>query len=171
MRAALGEAAYMTGLERNGDVVAMASYAPLFVNVNDRKWNPDAIVYDNYRSYGTPSYYVQKLFRTNQGGTVLPTTLQTAQTSASAPAVSISGAVGVGTWKTQAEFRNLAVTTDIGKIVIGTGDTASAISGFQRPSPELANAWGRAVAAKAGRPRAKQQCGKCAGDKFHDSGG
>ena len=62
LRGALGEAAFMTGLERNSDVVVMASYAPLLVNLNHRAWNPDLINFDSSRWYGLPSYYVQKLF-------------------------------------------------------------------------------------------------------------
>ena len=50
---------YTSGLERNSDVVVMASYAPLFVNVNDRRWNPDAIVFNVSHAYGTPSYWNQ----------------------------------------------------------------------------------------------------------------
>ena len=60
--AAIGEAAFMTGMERNSDVVVMASYAPLFVNVNYKRWNPDLINFDSSRVYGMPSYYVQKMF-------------------------------------------------------------------------------------------------------------
>jgi len=66
LRAALAEAAFMTGMERNSDVVTMSSYAPLFVNVNDRKWNPNAIVFNGASSYGTPSYHVQKVFSQNR---------------------------------------------------------------------------------------------------------
>jgi alpha-N-arabinofuranosidase len=62
LRAAIAEAAFMTGIERNADIVVMAAYAPLFVNVNDRTWNPDLIGFDSARCYGTPSYYVQQLF-------------------------------------------------------------------------------------------------------------
>ena len=72
--AALGEAAFITGMERNSDMVIRASYAPLFVNANDRKWNPDAIIFDSAQSFGTPSYWVQRLFSTNRGDVVLPTT-------------------------------------------------------------------------------------------------
>ncbi|MCX6876254.1 MAG: hypothetical protein NTW21_20975 [Verrucomicrobia bacterium] len=64
LTAALGEAAFMTGIERNCDVVAMASYAPLFANVNMTPWKPDAIYYDNSRWFGTPAYHVQKMFAT-----------------------------------------------------------------------------------------------------------
>ena len=62
----------MTGLERNADVVRMASYAPLLANVNAWQWTPDLIWFDNLRSYGTPNYYVQKLFSLNKGTTILP---------------------------------------------------------------------------------------------------
>lgn len=61
---ALGDAAFMTGLERNSDVVIMASYAPLFVNVNPggMQWSSDLIGYDTMTSYGSPSYYAQVMF-------------------------------------------------------------------------------------------------------------
>jgi alpha-N-arabinofuranosidase len=72
---ALAEAAFMTGLERNADVVQMASYAPLFAHVDGWQWTPDLIWFDNLRSYGTPDYYVQKLFAGNKGSAVLPLTL------------------------------------------------------------------------------------------------
>ncbi|MGD0253339.1 MAG: alpha-L-arabinofuranosidase C-terminal domain-containing protein, partial [Verrucomicrobiota bacterium] len=71
---ALAEAAFMTGLERNSDIVQMASYAPLFANVNGMQWQPDMIYYDSSRGvFGTPSYYVQELFSQNRGDVVLPT--------------------------------------------------------------------------------------------------
>ncbi|WP_165235912.1 alpha-L-arabinofuranosidase C-terminal domain-containing protein [Aquisphaera insulae] len=76
--AALSEAALMTGLERNGDVVRLASYAPLFAHVEAWQWNPNLIWYDNLRSMGTPSYYVQKLFGVNRGTTILPVRLDDA---------------------------------------------------------------------------------------------
>ena len=64
MGAALGDAAFMTGLERNSDVVVMASYAPLFVNVNPggMQWSTDLIGYDALQSYGSPAYYAQVMF-------------------------------------------------------------------------------------------------------------
>jgi alpha-N-arabinofuranosidase len=69
---ALAEAAFMTGLERNADVVSMASYAPLFANVDGWQWTPDLIWVNNLQSYGTPNYYVQKLFSLNKGSQVVP---------------------------------------------------------------------------------------------------
>jgi alpha-L-arabinofuranosidase len=70
--AALSEAAFMTGLERNGDVVEMASYAPLFGHVDGWQWSPDLIWVDNLQVYGTPSYQVQKLYATNKGTSIVP---------------------------------------------------------------------------------------------------
>jgi alpha-N-arabinofuranosidase len=69
---ALAEAAFMTGLERNADVVNMASYAPLFAHVEGWQWTPDLIWFDNLKSYGTPNYYVQQLFSLNKGTDVVP---------------------------------------------------------------------------------------------------
>jgi alpha-L-arabinofuranosidase len=105
LRAALGEAAFMTGLERNSDVVIMASYAPLLVNVGWRQWNPNAIQFDNHRVCGTPSYYVQAMFSQARGDTLLGLDLVS-------PAIGVAGggAIGVGTWATQAEFKDVKVT-------------------------------------------------------------
>ena len=71
---ALSEAAFMTGLVRNSDVVRMSSYAPLFAHIDAWQWTPDLIWFDNLRSFGTPNYYVQKLFSLNKGTTMLPVT-------------------------------------------------------------------------------------------------
>lgn len=72
--AALYEAAFMTNLERNADVVHMATYAPLFAHVDGWQWRPDAIWYDNLRSARTTSYHVQALYAQNRGTHVLPLT-------------------------------------------------------------------------------------------------
>ena len=83
--AALGDAAWMTGMERNSDVVVMSCYAPLFVNVNPggMQWRSDLIGYNVLNSYGSPSYYAQKMFNTYKGDKVvsiasenIPTQLQ-----------------------------------------------------------------------------------------------
>ena len=73
MNAALGDAAYLIGMERNADVVIMSGYAPLFTNVNPdgMQWPTDLIGYDALTSYGSPSYYVQKMFSHNRGDVVL----------------------------------------------------------------------------------------------------
>ncbi|MFD2937302.1 alpha-L-arabinofuranosidase C-terminal domain-containing protein [Spirosoma flavum] len=71
-RTALAEAAYMTGLERNADIVQMASYAPLLAHVDGWQWKPDLIWFDNLGVMATPNYYVQQLFGANKGNQVVP---------------------------------------------------------------------------------------------------
>ena len=76
LECALAEAAYMTGLERNADVVRMASYAPLFANTEAWQWTPDLIWVNSLQVYATPNYYVQQLFAANRGDVILPVTLE-----------------------------------------------------------------------------------------------
>ena len=73
--AALLEAAFMTGLERNADIVHMATYAALFAHVEGWQWRPDMIWFDNLNSVPTASYYVQQLYASNNGSRVLPLTM------------------------------------------------------------------------------------------------
>ncbi len=72
---ALLEAAFMTGLERNADIVQMATYAPLFAHVEGWQWRPDMIWFDNLNCVKTVSYYVQQLYAMNKGTNVLPLTM------------------------------------------------------------------------------------------------
>lgn len=76
--AALGDAAWMTGMERNSDIVIMASYAPLFVNVNPGglQWETDLIGYNTLTSYGSPSYYAQVMFSNHIGGEIVESNLE-----------------------------------------------------------------------------------------------
>lgn len=80
MGAALGDAAWMTGMERNSDIIILASYAPLFVNVNPggMQWPSDLIGYDALNSYGSPSYYAQVMFNTHLGDHILDSNLDAA---------------------------------------------------------------------------------------------
>jgi alpha-L-arabinofuranosidase len=126
LRAAIAEAAFMTGIERNADIVVMAAYAPLFVNVNDRAWNPDLIGFDSARCYGTPSYYVQQLFSVYRGTHTLPTRVQ----SPNALTDAHRGAVGLGAWQTQAEFRNLKVVSAQGQTLL-TADFGQGAAGWR----------------------------------------
>jgi alpha-N-arabinofuranosidase len=71
---ALSEAAFMTGLERNADIVTLTSYAPLMAHKEGWQWTPDLIWFDNLNSYGTPNYYVQKLFGNNPGTDLIKVT-------------------------------------------------------------------------------------------------
>ncbi|PNT77043.1 hypothetical protein BRADI_1g57017v3 [Brachypodium distachyon] len=73
--ASLAESAFLIGLEENSDVVQMASYASLFANDNDRNWNPDAIVFNSWQQYGTPSYWIQTIFRESSGAVIHPVRL------------------------------------------------------------------------------------------------
>ena len=73
--AALLEAAFMTGLERNADIVHMATYAPLFAHVEGWQWRPDMIWFDNLNSVRSCSYYVQQLYGHNKGTNVVPLTM------------------------------------------------------------------------------------------------
>lgn len=77
LRAALSEAAYMTSLERNGDVVRFASYAPLLARRGNTQWNPDLIYFDNTRICLTPSYFVQQMFARSAGDEYLQTDIET----------------------------------------------------------------------------------------------
>ncbi|MEY4386385.1 MAG: hypothetical protein RLY20_1668 [Verrucomicrobiota bacterium] len=111
LRGAIGEAAFMTGLERNSDHVIMASYAPLLVNLNHRAWNPDLINFDSANWYGLPSFYIQKLFAENRGDKYLATTVD----SPAEEVQVLNGMIGVGTWNTAAEFKDIKVTDLDGK--------------------------------------------------------
>jgi alpha-N-arabinofuranosidase len=73
MGAALGDAAWMTGMERNSDIIIMASYAPLLTNINPGalQWDTDLIGYDAVNSYGSPSYYAQVMFAQHLGNQIL----------------------------------------------------------------------------------------------------
>lgn len=102
----LTEAAFMTGLERNADVVKLASYAPLFANEDYVQWRPDLIWFNNHASWNSANYEVQKLFMNNVGDRVVPSTA-TGTPSLLAP---ISGAVGLSTWATTAAYDDVRVT-------------------------------------------------------------
>jgi len=103
--AALCEAAAMTGFERNADVVRMAAYAPLFNKIGRTQWNIDLIWFDNTRAFGTPSYYVQKLFMNNLPDVLLP--VEAPDNLAPLPP---TGTIGLHTWETAAEFKDIRVT-------------------------------------------------------------
>lgn len=120
LRGALGEAVFMMGMERNSDVVIMSSYAPLFANVNYKKWNPDLINFDSSRVYGTPSYYVQKLFAEHRPGVILRTTVEAPQPEPETP----KGGIGLGTWATQAEYKDIRVMSG-GKELFAATDVKS----------------------------------------------
>jgi alpha-L-arabinofuranosidase len=123
----LAEASYMTGLERNADVVKLASYAPLLANIDHVQWKPDMIWFDNDESWGSTSYQVQKLFMTNVGDRVVPST-------ASGKVIQpkpITGAVGLSTWATAATYDDVKVTSPDGAVLFN--DDFSAGTGQWTP--------------------------------------
>jgi alpha-L-arabinofuranosidase len=103
---ALAEAAYMTGLERNADVVKLASYAPLLANTDYVQWRPDMIWFNNHTSWGSASYETQKLFMTNVGDHVVPSKASATPSTV----VPITGAIGLSTWATSAAYDDVKVT-------------------------------------------------------------
>jgi alpha-L-arabinofuranosidase len=109
LRSALSEAAFMTGLLRNAEVVVMSAYAPLFAKAGSTQWTPDLIWFDNTRAYGSSSYHVQAMYGRNRPDVIIP--LQVEQFGSPA-AAAYPGQVGVGTWFTQAEFKDITVTRD-----------------------------------------------------------
>jgi alpha-L-arabinofuranosidase len=113
LEAALAEAAYMTGFERNGDLVHFSSYAPLLAKQGFTQWRIDLIYFDNVTISPSVNYYVQQLFSINSGDVYLPTEIKENDT-----AVSTSGnGILLGTWDTQAQFDNLKVRSG-GKTVL-----------------------------------------------------
>lgn len=113
MLAALSEAAFITGMERNSDLVTMASYAPLFENKNDRCWSTNLIWISNSQVVGRSSYYVQKMFAEHKPDYNLPVKA-TVLNEEIEPMLQDKGYVGFGTWSTQVQFRNLTVTDSTG---------------------------------------------------------
>jgi alpha-L-arabinofuranosidase len=119
---ALAEASYLTGLERNADVVRMASYAPLFADIDHVQWRPDLIWFDNDESWGTVNYQMQKLFMTNVGDRVLPSRA-TGPVRTPKP---ITGAIGLSTWATAATYDDITVTTPDGAVLFSDDFSAGA---------------------------------------------
>jgi alpha-N-arabinofuranosidase len=139
LNAALGDAAWLMGLERNADLVRIESYAPLLVNVNPAdpekgypkgwQWGTNLIGYDALSAFGSPSYYVQAMFGQNKGDVALPVTLAVSPTAPVAAAAA-HGAIGVGSWRTQNEFKDISVTTPDGK-TLWTADLSKDAGGWR----------------------------------------
>lgn len=109
---ALLEAAFMTGLERNADVVHMATYAPLFAHVDAWQWRPDMIWFDNLRSMPTASYYVQQMYASNKGTNVLPLTLANGK-----PLAGTEGQDGM--------FASAVLDSDASQIIVKVANTSN----------------------------------------------
>lgn len=143
--AALAEAAYMTGLEKNGDVVAMACYAPLFANVKLNQWQPDMIFYSNDSIFASANYYVQQLYSTNAGCVSLPAELTGAeeQTLYESAVCDENGDVILKLINVSAQEMAVNVKLDCGSMDIGefmteaevtvlTGDDEKSVNSMER---------------------------------------
>lgn len=147
--AALAEAAYMTGLERNGDIVKLASYAPLFGNTTSTQWTPDMIWFKNNAVWGSPNYYVQKIFSNNKSTKILKSTL----TGNSLTGSTLSGKVGIGTWMTAATFDNIKVTNnDTGEVLLTDDFSTDSLSGYTQMEGKWSIENGQMVQANTGNP-------------------
>lgn len=114
MQAALSDAIYVMSMERNADLVKMSSYAPLLVNENDVDWPVNLIHYDAANSFARISYYAINMLAANKADINLPVAL-TAQIAAEKK-TQFTGGIGLGTWDTQTEYRDIQVTQN-GKVV------------------------------------------------------
>ena len=113
--AALGEAVYMMGIENNSDIVTMASYAPIFANLNNRMWAPDMIQYTSDKVFGTPSYYVQNVMANNIGTRVLKVNQENPYKYEQTQVKPAICRVGMGTWGTQVSFEDKGYSDENGK--------------------------------------------------------
>ncbi len=120
MNSALSIAAYMTSLEKNADVVALASYAPLFAREGYTQWYPDLIGFNNSVAYGAPDYYVQSMYSNNMGTYTVENKTENFNNS-----YTPHGRVGISTWTTSASFYDMTITDNITGETIALGEPVS----------------------------------------------
>jgi len=114
MLAALNDAAYIMGMENNGDLIKMSSYAPLFENVNTRHWPVNLIKFKSDSSFARISYYTIQLMNEQRADKNLP--VQFGMLKDAAPKARNKGGIGLATWDTQTEYKDIEVT-EKGKLV------------------------------------------------------
>jgi alpha-L-arabinofuranosidase len=127
LNAALGDAAWLIGLERNADLVLLESYAPMFTNINPgaAQWPTNLLGYDALKSYGSPSYYAKQMFNQHRGDVVLPTTLNVTGGSEFYESATRDNQTGTAAGTTQ----KVQITIDgIGKVAGGTAIVLSSRS-------------------------------------------
>ncbi|MBN1517044.1 alpha-N-arabinofuranosidase [Candidatus Sumerlaeota bacterium] len=118
LRSALAEAAYMTSLERNGDIVPFASYAPMLGKEHHTQWNPNLIYFNNTEILRTANYYAQQLFSVNEGDYYLPTKVELELES-----WTVNG-IMLGAWDTQAQFDDVMLVNQTGTLIEESFDEA-----------------------------------------------
>jgi alpha-L-arabinofuranosidase len=156
LTAALADACWMMGMERNADLIPIQCYAPLLVNVNPGawQWKIDLIGFDAMTSFGSAAFHAQAMFSQNQGDTVLPTKLSAPKVVAGTEPAP-HGEVGVGTWHTTAEYKDITVTAPDGQQLMKadftggdtkgwlfTGDKWAIANGGLKPSAVDTETWG-----------------------------
>lgn len=145
LNAALGDAAWLTGLERNSDVVLLEAYAPMLVNVNPgaSQWPTNLIGYDALHSYGSPSYYVQEMFSRHHGDVVLPATLTTtgngSQVYASVTRDSGTGAIYLKVVNAAGEVQPVSITIKGAGGLESTGEALVLTSGSPQDTNTLSD--------------------------------
>jgi alpha-L-arabinofuranosidase/uncharacterized protein (DUF2147 family) len=140
LNSALGDAAFLTGLERNSDVVVMSCYAPLFANVNAINWNTNLIGYDALNSYGSPSYYMLGMFSQYHGNTVIPTQLSgTSGLYFSTSKNTSNGTLYIKVVNPGSITQNVRVVVNTGQTVKSTGSAIVLSSGSPSDTNTLSN--------------------------------
>ena len=134
--AALNDSAYMMSMEKNSDLVKMGSYAPLLENVNKRDWPVNLIHFDSNRVFGRASYYACKLFAENRPSVNVATRVQYDSTIPK----SISGRIGLGTWNTAAEFKDIRVEEN-GKLLYESDFSKEAAGWMPERGRGVAGTW------------------------------
>lgn len=124
MNNALAEAAFMTALEENSDIVAMASYAPLFSKQNFTQWSPDAIWFNNTQAFGSVNYHVQKMYMNNLGRITFPTQIRRYDQAA----YTIKGKLGLGGYNTATVFDDVTIVDNLSGEVVFKDDFSEGAS-------------------------------------------
>jgi alpha-L-arabinofuranosidase len=116
--AALADMSWMLGVQRNADLVTMATAAPTFIecNAGAQEHPANLIAFNPLSSYGSPSYYALRMFNLNKGDTVIPIEFTPPQIDTPGPSP-FHGAIGVGSWGSQVEFRDIKVTAPDGAVL------------------------------------------------------
>jgi alpha-L-arabinofuranosidase len=134
LETALAEAAYMTGLERNADVVRIASYAPLFANTDAWQWTPDMIWTNSKQTIVTPNYHVQAMYAQNRGDVVLP-----AANNAPVREILPAGRIGFTTNGSTAEFKDVTVRSPSAGTLLSSSFASETTGWSGGPSWKIAN--------------------------------
>lgn len=126
LECAICDAAYMTGFERNGDIVRNASYAPLFEKIGSKNWSTNMIHFDEYESFATPNYYTQQMYAQNYGTKVVNTLLEKKGENYTQN----TGSPIIGTWLTEGYVTNVKVTREDGTVLLDDNFTKNGDAGM-----------------------------------------